>query len=162
MKTTKMPNPGLNHNRITDFSSGSQTSFKRICCSCLIMSFCYNSTLFSRVDTQLFRYRTKAKFINLYASHVMPLPDQGKVGNWADWATIQELILSPSALIAPPLGPKNIIPLRSNKSGSFGFSLAWPQPAQTASTFLRNFSMILYKKSRENLNLFSKPLNLNH
>jgi hypothetical protein len=43
-----------------------------------------------------------------------------------------EAILSPSNHMACSDGPMNMIPFLAKSSGSFGFSDAWPQPAQTA------------------------------
>ena len=43
-----------------------------------------------------------------------------------------EAILSPSSHMACSDGPMNMIPVLASNSGNFGFSEAWPQPAQTA------------------------------
>ncbi len=78
-------------------------------------------------------------------------PLHGNVGTLAVWAIIVDAILSPNAHIACSGGPIfnnkknnhsitnksnylpiNIIPWRWSNSGNFGFSDAWPHPAQTA------------------------------
>ncbi len=68
----------------------------------------------------------------LITSLVYFLPDQGSVGTPAVCATMLDAILSPSNHMACSDGPMNMIPFLAKSSGSFGFSDAWPQPAQTA------------------------------
>lgn len=48
------------------------------------------------------------------------------------WATMEEAILSPNDHMAWVGGPKNAMPFLCSRSGSFGFSEAWPHPAHTA------------------------------
>ena len=71
---------------------------------------------------------------------VMPVPDHGRHGTFACCATIVDEILSPSARIAVPGGPRNRIrgSRRASISGSRGFSDACPQPAHTACTPARS------------------------
>ena len=73
------------------------------------------------------------------------LPDQGRVGTPAVCATMLEAILSPSSHIACSEGPINMIPFLAKSSGSFGFSEAWPQPAQTAVKFVKNLFVVEQK-----------------
>lgn len=62
----------------------------------------------------------------------LPEPDQGNVGISAVCATIEDAILSPRAHIAFSGGPMKAMLCLCSNSGSFGFSDACPQPAQTA------------------------------
>lgn len=68
----------------------------------------------------------------LFIYNWLPEPDHGNVGISAVWATIDDAILSPNAHIAFSGGPIKAILFLCNNSGNFGFSEAWPQPAQTA------------------------------
>ena len=47
-------------------------------------------------------------------------------------------ILSPSTLMTGAGGPMKAMPFSFKALGSLGFSEAWPQPGQTASTPARN------------------------
>lgn len=51
-----------------------------------------------------------------------PEPLQGSVGTAADWATMDEAILSPSAHMAEAGGPRNVMLALWRRSGSLGFS----------------------------------------
>ena len=64
------------------------------------------------------------------------LPFQAMTGTPADCAMMVEPILSPSACMGPAGGPMKRMGRGCTASrllGSAGFSLAWPQPAHTAS-----------------------------
>ncbi len=61
-------------------------------------------------------------------------PLQGMEGTFAVWAKILAAILSPSTLMTGAGGPMKAMPFSFKALGSFGFSEAWPQPGQTAST----------------------------
>ena len=61
----------------------------------------------------------------------------------AVWAKIDAAILSPKARIGPPDGPMNVMFLFAKPSGSSGYSDAWPQPGQTASTASRSATSII-------------------
>ena len=73
-------------------------------------------------------------------STATPVPDQGIVGTPAACAMMVEPILSPSAAMGAAGGPRNLIPegVSASAVGSSGFSEAWPQPGQTASTLARS------------------------
>ena len=53
-------------------------------------------------------------------------------------AKILAAILSPSTLMTGAGGPMKAMPFSFKALGSLGFSDAWPQPGQTASTPARN------------------------
>mmetsp|Transcript_25830 Transcript_25830/g.66981 ORF Transcript_25830/g.66981 Transcript_25830/m.66981 type:complete len:236 (-) Transcript_25830:565-1272(-) len=61
-------------------------------------------------------------------------PLQGMEGTFAVCARIFAAILSPSTLMTGAGGPMKAMPFSLRALGSFGFSEAWPQPGQTAST----------------------------
>merc|ERR1719478_778525 len=61
-------------------------------------------------------------------------PDQGMEGTFAVWASMFAAILSPRTDMTGAGGPMKAMPFSFNARGSFGFSDAWPQPGQTAST----------------------------
>mmetsp|Transcript_32470 Transcript_32470/g.75831 ORF Transcript_32470/g.75831 Transcript_32470/m.75831 type:complete len:217 (-) Transcript_32470:321-971(-) len=65
---------------------------------------------------------------------VRPSPLHGMLGTLAVCARMLAAILSPRAAITPEGGPIKVMPISLSLAGSFGFSLAWPQPGQTAST----------------------------
>ena len=58
-------------------------------------------------------------------------------GTWAVWARMLAAILSPKTAMTGAVGPMNVMPAAAHAVGSAGFSLAWPQPGQTASTPMR-------------------------
>jgi hypothetical protein len=64
-------------------------------------------------------------------------PDHGIEGTLAVCARMLAAILSPSTYMTGPVGPMNLMPLVLRVLGSRGFSEAWPQPGQTASTCSR-------------------------
>ena len=62
----------------------------------------------------------------------LPVPFHCNVGTPALCATILEAILSPRDRMAFAGGPIKVMLHLASRSGSLGFSLAWPHPAQTA------------------------------
>ena len=61
-------------------------------------------------------------------------PAPGIDGTFAVWASMFAAILSPKTLMTGAGGPMKAMPFSFKARGSFGFSDAWPQPGQTAST----------------------------
>ena len=62
-------------------------------------------------------------------------------GTFAVWASMFAAILSPSTLMTGAGGPMKAMPFSFKALGSFGFSDAWPQPGQTASTPARSIKI---------------------
>ena len=81
--------------------------------------------------------------ITTFGSHVIPSPLQGMEDTRAVCAKIDAAILSPKARIGPPDGPMNVMLRFANPSGNSGYSDAWPQPGQTASTASRSATSIM-------------------